>query len=56
MQLALKAKIAELFSRYNFSKEDAVFISDILDEFDTKQSQSWEASESILLTQRDRWI
>ncbi len=40
MDATLKLNVSEIFTRYNFSKEDAGFISEVLDEIDERQLQS----------------
>lgn len=54
MEASLKYKVSEIFSRYNFSKEDAGFISDVLSEIDERQNQKFEISKELFLTQRDK--
>lgn len=54
MEASLKYKVSEIFSRYNFSKEDAGFISDVLNEIDERQAQKFEISKELFLTQRDK--
>ena len=39
MQATLKLKVSEIFTKYNFSKEDAGFISDVLNEIDDRQDE-----------------
>jgi hypothetical protein len=43
-----------MFSRYNFSKEDAGVISEVLNEIDERQTQKFELSKELFLTQRDK--
>jgi hypothetical protein len=54
MEASLKYKVSEIFSRYNFSKEDAGFISEVLNEIDERQTQKFELSKELFLTQRDK--
>lgn len=54
MKASLKYKVSEIFSRYNFSKEDAGFISEVLSEIDERQNQKPEISKELFLTQRDK--
>lgn len=54
MEGSLKYKVSEIFSRYNFSKEDASFISDVLSEIDERQNQKFELSKELFLTQKDK--
>ncbi|MCW3107005.1 MAG: hypothetical protein JWQ09_1511 [Segetibacter sp.] len=54
MEATLKHKVSEIFSRYNFSKEDATFISEVLSEIDDRQNQKFEISKELFLTQKDK--
>ena len=54
MEASLKFKVSEIFTRYNFSKEDAHFISDVLNEIDERQNQKFEISKDFLLSQKDK--
>lgn len=54
MEASLKYKVSEIFSRYNFSKEDAGFISEVLSEIDERQNQKFEINKELFLTQRDK--
>ena len=54
MEASLKYQVAEIFSRYNFSKEDAGFISDVLSEIDDRQNQKFDLSKELFLTQKDK--
>ncbi len=45
MEASLKYKVSEIFARYNFSKEDASFISEVLSEIDERQNQKFEFSK-----------
>ncbi len=54
MEASLKYKVSEIFSRYNFSKEDAGFISEVLNEIDERQNQKFELSKELFLTQKDK--
>ncbi len=50
MEASLKYKVSEIFSRYNFSKEDSVFISEVLNEIDERQNQKFELKAASLAT------
>lgn len=54
MQATLKSKVSEIFTKYHFSKEDAGFISDVLNEIDNKQDEKFQLSKDLFLTQRDK--
>ena len=54
MEASLKFKVSEIFTRYNSSKEDAHFISDVLGEIDEHQNQKFEANKDFLLSQKDK--
>ena len=54
MDASLKFKVSEIFTRYNFSKEDAHFISDVLSEIDEHQKKKFEMQKDFLLTQKDK--
>ncbi len=54
MQATLKLKVSEIFTKYNFSKEDAGFISDVLNEIDDKQDEKFRVSKELFLTQKDK--
>lgn len=54
MQATLKLKVAEIFSKYNFSKEDAGFITDVLSEIDDRQDEKFRVSKELFLTQKDK--
>lgn len=54
MQATLKSKVSEIFTKYNFSKEDAGFISDVLNEIDNKQDEKFQLSKDLFLTQKDK--
>lgn len=54
MDATLKLKVSEIFLKYNFSKEDAGFISEVLDEIDDRQQQKFEVSKELFLTQKDK--
>ncbi len=56
MEAFLKYKISEIFSRYNFSKGDAGFISEVLSEIDEPQNQKFERSKELFLTQKVKLI
>jgi hypothetical protein len=50
MQATLKSKVSEIFTKYNFSREDAGFISDVLNEIDEK----FQVSKELFFTQKDK--
>ena len=50
----LKLKVSEIFVRYKFTKEDAGFISEVLDEIDERQQHKFEVSKELFLTQKDK--
>lgn len=54
MDATLKLKVSEIFVRYSFSKEDAGFISEVLNEIDDRQQQKFEVSKELFLTQKDK--
>ena len=54
MEASLKYKVSEIFTRYSFSKEDAQFISEVLNEIDDRQNQKFELSKELFLTQKDK--
>lgn len=54
MDATLKSKVSDIFLKYKFSKEDAGFISEVLDEIDDRQQQKFEMSKDLFLTQRDK--
>src|ERR1700735_1674166 len=54
MQATLKSKVSEIFTKYNFSKEDAGFISDVLSEIDQRQDEKFQVSKELFLTQKDK--
>ena len=54
MQATLKSKVSEIFTKYNFSSEDAVFISDVLNEIDSRQDEKFQLSKELFLTQKDK--
>jgi len=54
MQATLKSKVSEIFTKYNFSREDAGFISDVLNEIDSRQDEKFQVSKELFLTQRDK--
>jgi hypothetical protein len=54
MQATLKSKVSEIFTKYKFSTEDAVFISDVLNEIDNRQDEKFQVSKELFLTQRDK--
>lgn len=54
MDAALRSKVAEVFARYNFSKEDADFITEVLNGIDERKKSEFEAKMDTLLTQKDK--
>ncbi len=54
MQATLKSKVSEIFTEYNFSKEDAGFISEVLSEIDNRQDEKFQVSKELFLTQKDK--
>jgi hypothetical protein len=54
MQATLKSKVSEIFTKYNFSREDAGFLSDVLNEIDDRQDQKFQVSKELFLTQKDK--
>jgi hypothetical protein len=54
MQATLKSKVSEIFTKYNFSREDAGFISDVLNEIDNRQDEKFQVSKELFLTQKDK--
>ncbi len=54
MDISLKSKVAEIFTKYNFSKDDALFSSDVLGEIDHRQDKKFEVSKELFLTQKDK--
>jgi hypothetical protein len=54
MQATLKSKVSEIFTKYNFSREDAGFISEVLSEIDDRQDEKFQVSKELFLTQKDK--
>jgi hypothetical protein len=54
MQATLKSKVSEIFTKYNFSREDAGFITDVLSEIDSRQDEKFQVSKELFLTQKDK--
>ena len=54
MQATLKSKVLEIFTKYKFSHDDAVFISDVLNEIDNRQDEKFQVSKELFLTQKDK--
>ena len=54
MNATLKSKVSEVLTKYNFSPEDAQFLSDVLQEIDDRQRSEFEAKLGQLLTQKDK--
>jgi len=54
MQATLKSKASEIFTKYHFSREDAAFISDVLNEIDSRQDEKFQLSKELFLTQKDK--
>jgi len=48
MEATLRYKVSEIFTRYNFSKEDANFITDVLNEIDEHQVKKFDINQSYL--------
>ena len=54
MQATLKSKVSEIFTKYNFSREGAGFISEVLSEIDSRQDEKFQVSKELFLTQKDK--
>ncbi len=54
MEATLKHKVSEIFTRYNFSKEDATFIADVLNEIDEHQFKQFNINKELILAQKDK--
>lgn len=54
MEATLRYKVSEIFTRYNFSKEDADFITDVLNEIDEHQVKKFDINKELFLTQKDK--
>jgi len=54
MQATLKSKVSDIFTKYNFSREDAGFISEVLSEIDSRQDEKFQLSKELFLTQKDK--
>lgn len=54
MEATLRYKVSEIFTRYNFSKEDANFITDVLNEIDEHQVKKFDINKELFLTQKDK--
>lgn len=54
MEISLKSKVAEIFTKYNFSKDDASLIADVIGEVDDRQDKKFEVSKELFLTQKDK--
>jgi hypothetical protein len=54
MQATLKSKVSEIFTKYNFSREDAGFITDVSNEIDNRQDEKFQLSKELFLTQKDK--
>ncbi len=50
----LKHKVSDIFTRYNFSREDATFISDVINEIDEHQFKQVDLNKELFLTQKDK--
>ncbi len=46
--------LAEVFVKYNFAKEDAIFVADVLKEIDERQNTKFDAAKELLMTQKDK--
>lgn len=54
MEATLRYKVSEIFTRYNFSKEDADFIAEVLNEIDEHQVKKFDINKELFLTQKDK--
>lgn len=54
MNSTLRGKVSEVLTKYNFSPEDAQFLTDVLQEIDDRQRSEFEAKLDQLLTQKDK--
>ncbi len=54
MEATLRYKVSEIFTRYNFSKEDANFITDVLNEIYEHQVKKFDINKELFLTQKDK--
>jgi hypothetical protein len=54
MNTTLKGKVSEVFTKYNFSVEDAQFLTDVLQEIDDRQRSEFDAKLGQLLNQKDK--
>jgi len=54
MEATLRYKVSEIFTRYNFSKEDANFLTDVLNEIDEHQVKKFDINKELFLTQKDK--
>ncbi len=54
MDTALRTKVTEVLAKYNFSKEDAAFMTEVLHGIDERQKREFEAKMDLLLTQKDK--
>lgn len=58
MDAALRSKVAEVLAKYNFSKEDADFITEVLNGIDERKKSEFEAKMDTLeltgLMQKDK--
>lgn len=54
MDTAVKSKVSEIYGKYNFSNEDAKFLSDVLRDIDERQNEKVEAMKEIYLTKDDK--
>ena len=54
MNATLKGKVSEVFAKYNFSPEDAQFLTDVLQEIDDRQRSEFDAKLDQLLNQKDK--
>jgi len=52
MDISLKNKLSEVFVKYNFDKEDAGFVADVLKEIDERQNTKFDAIKDLVLTQK----
>lgn len=54
MEAASKLKVLEIFTRYNFDRDDAQFMSDVLNEIDNRQLEKFDLKTANLLSQKDK--
>ncbi len=54
MSPTLRNKVSEVLIKYNFSAEDAQFLTNLLEEIDDRQRSEFESKLELLLTQKDK--